>query len=239
LRTVDLNGYIDEDEFWGDEITPNKLNDILYGDKDQEVTLRINSYGGSCIAAVRMADMIQAYPGVVNTHVTGIAASAAVALVLSGKRVSMTAGSLMMIHNPSCVAYGEVVDFVKAIGMLKSAKESILNMYETRSKRSRNALSDMMDAETWMDSKAALDNGFVDEIAGEDKTVKNTGRPAVVDRDEAEKLVAAWGERRLRKPKGVPEDDEHGTPEKEPRNGAQQAGTPADQCYKRLNLIKE
>jgi len=228
MRVLEVNGYLDEMEFWGDEITPEKLRDALYKDKDSEVLLRINSYGGSCTAAVRMYDMIKNYPGKVDTQVSGVAASAAVVLLLAGKSASVTPGSLVMVHNPSTIAFGEIADMEKAIDLLKAAKDSILNIYETRSTKSRAELSHMMDAVTWMDAKTAVANGFAGEVTGGTPGVKNEAGHPVPDREQAEKLVALWAERSRRKP----------TYEEPKADKPEPAGVPAEQLYKRLNLIK-
>lgn len=74
MRELSLNGYIDEESWFGDEITPDSLHELLYG-KDNAATddvhIRLNSYGGSCNAATRMFDDIRAYPGSVKITVSG------------------------------------------------------------------------------------------------------------------------------------------------------------------------
>lgn len=83
LRTINLNGYIDEEVWYGDEITPAMLHDALYGENGEfsdDVRIVLNSYGGSCNAAVRMHDDIRAYPGKVHLVISGTAASAATVL---------------------------------------------------------------------------------------------------------------------------------------------------------------
>ena len=50
-----LNGYIDDEVWFGDEITPDALHALLYAegkDPTEDVHIRLNSYGGSCNAAV-------------------------------------------------------------------------------------------------------------------------------------------------------------------------------------------
>ena len=61
MRTINLNGYIDEEVWYDDEITPPMLHDALYGENGEfsdDVRIILNSYGGSCNAAVRMHDDI-------------------------------------------------------------------------------------------------------------------------------------------------------------------------------------
>ena len=151
MRTINLNGYIDEEVWYGDEITPAMLHDALYGENGEfsdDVRIILNSYGGSCNAAVRMHDDIRAYPGKVHLVISGTAASAATVLSAAADTLEMTPGSLYMIHDPSTVAWGNERDFGEAIALLKACKESILNIYSRRSPIDRGTLAAMMTATT-------------------------------------------------------------------------------------------
>ena len=69
MREINLNGYIDDEVWFGDEITPDSLHETLYEpgtDQSEDVHIRLNSYGGSCNAAVRMHDDLVAYPGKIS-----------------------------------------------------------------------------------------------------------------------------------------------------------------------------
>ena len=86
MRVINLNGYIDEDVWYGDEITPDMLHEQLFAedeDHQQPVRIILNSYGGSCNAAVRMYDDVRAYPGNVHIIISGTAASAAAAAAIN------------------------------------------------------------------------------------------------------------------------------------------------------------
>ena len=76
----------------------------------------------------------------------------------------MSPVSLIMIHNPLTVAMGDSEEMRKAIQLLDEVKESILNAYEIKTGLSRARLSHLMDAETWMNAKKAVELGFCDEI---------------------------------------------------------------------------
>lgn len=54
----------------------------------------------------------------------------------------------------------------KAMAMLDEVKESIINAYEIKTGMSRTKLAHMMDAETWMDARSAVDLGFADDVDG-------------------------------------------------------------------------
>lgn len=71
---------------------------------------------------------------------------------------------VLMIHNPMTVAFGDSKEMEKAIEMLKSVKDSIVNAYEIKTGLSRTKISHLMDAETWMDSGKAIELGFADGL---------------------------------------------------------------------------
>ena len=76
----------------------------------------------------------------------------------------MSPVSMLMIHNPATMAVGDKDELARAMSMLDSVKESILNAYQEKTNLSRAKLSKLMDAETWMDARAAIDMGFADEL---------------------------------------------------------------------------
>ena len=190
-----LNGYIDDEVWFGDEITPDALHALLYAeDRDQreDIHIRLNSYGGSCNAAVRMHDDLVAYPGNVSITISGTAASAATVLCMAASHLEMTPGSLFMIHDPSIVAIGNVHDLKDAIHLLDACKESILNVYEGRIKVTREQAAAMMTRTTWMDAQKALEDGFIDSIL----SVSQAGpTDCIVPQADAEKKVQAWIDR--------------------------------------------
>ena len=259
MRTLNLNGYIDEEVWYGDEITPAMLHNALYGENEEfsdDVCIILNSYGGSCNAATRMHDDIRAYPGKVHLVISGTAASAATVLSMAADTLEMTPGSLYMIHDPSTFAWGNERNFNEAIMLLRACKESILNIYACRCPLDRGTVSAMMTATTWMDAGSALAHGFIDAVADPQSCPANSARAHVINRKDAEAKVQMWldrhnpqtprpspGMRNCETPVIVqsgPETEhaqaEAEVPPVEPET--QEPGVPADQLHKRLNLIK-
>ena len=221
MRELSLNGYIDDESWFGDEITPESLHDLLYGTEDtlpEDVHIRLNSYGGSCNAAVRMFDDIRAYPGNVMITISGTAASAATVVAMAADRLEMTPGSLFMIHDPSTVAYGNERDMDEAKAVLHACKESILNMYGTRIRVSREDAADMMSATSWMDANEAFDKGFVDGITETPDKLPTDSVEHKVTLDTAKAGVQAWFDRKTkpfslqRKPDGLRNSAQSDTP---------------------------
>ena len=67
-RVLRLEGPIDSDSFWGDEITPQMFRDELYAEEG-DITLWINSPGGNVFAAAEIYTMIRDYPGSVTVRI--------------------------------------------------------------------------------------------------------------------------------------------------------------------------
>lgn len=162
-RTLFLNGTIAEESWFDDDVTPQLFKDELMSGSGN-ITVWINSPGGDCVAAAQIYNMLMDYRGDVTVKIDGIAASAASVIAMAGTKVLMSPTALMMIHNPLTVAIGDSEEMQKAIDMLSEVKESIINAYEIKTGLSRAKLSHLMDGETWMNAKRALELGFCDEI---------------------------------------------------------------------------
>ncbi len=167
-RVLRLEGPIDSESFWGDEITPQMFRDELYAEEG-DITLWINSPGGNVFAAAEIYTMIRDYPGSVTVRIASIAASAASVVAMAGNLVQMSPTALLMIHDPSTIAMGNAKDMEKAITTLNEVKESIINAYAAKTGLSRNRISKLMSDETWLNAKKALELGFADEILFADK----------------------------------------------------------------------
>jgi len=167
-RVLELYGTIAEESWFDDDVTPKMFKDELMKGSGP-VTIWINSPGGDCIAASQIYSMLMDYKGNVTVKIDGIAASAASVIAMAGTKVLMAPTALMMIHNPATAAFGDHVDMAKAIEMLDEVKESIINAYEIRTNLSHAQLSHMMDDETWMNAKKAMELGFADDLLKDEK----------------------------------------------------------------------
>ena len=177
-RTLFLNGTIAEESWFDDDVTPQLFKDeLLSGSGD--ITVWINSPGGDCVAAAQIYNMLMDYKGNVTVKIDGIAASAASVIAMAGTKVLVSPVSMMMIHNPMTVAFGNTGEMEKAIAMLDEVKESIINAYEIKTGLSRAKLSHLMDAETWMNANMAVELGFADEVMKRNEAENDIPQPAV------------------------------------------------------------
>ena len=162
-RTLYLDGVIAEESWWEDEVTPKVFKDELCSGSG-DVTVWINSPGGCVFAAAQIYNMLKEYPGKITVKIDSLAASAASVISMAGYEVCMSPVGMLMIHNPATFVWGDSEEMRKAKDMLDEVKQSIINAYETKTKMSRIKLAHMMNDETWMNAKKALELGFIDKI---------------------------------------------------------------------------
>lgn len=169
-RILFLNGTIAEESWFDDDVTPQLFKEEL-NQGNGNITVWINSPGGDCVAAAQIYNMLIDYKGDVTVKIDGIAASAASVIAMAGTNVLMSPVSMLMIHNPMTIAFGNKGEMEKAISMLDEVKESIINAYEIKTGMSRAKLSHLMDSETWMDAHKAVELGFADDILKRSDTI--------------------------------------------------------------------
>lgn len=163
VRVLRINGAIAEESWLDDDVTPAIFASELNAGSGP-VTVWLNSPGGDVVAAARIYNMLLDYPGTVTVNIDGIAASAASVIAMAASNVAMSPVSMLMIHNPATLAMGDKTELSRALDMLESVKDSIINAYQLKTGLSRAKLSKLMDAETWMDATAAIELGFADEL---------------------------------------------------------------------------
>jgi ATP-dependent Clp protease protease subunit len=219
-RTLYFDGYIAEDSWFDDDITPKKFKSELTA-SEGDISVWLNSPGGDVFAASQIYTMLKEYKGKVTVKIDGIAASAASVIAMAGSEILMSPVAMMMIHNPSTVIFGEESDFQSGIDMLSEVKESIINAYEQKTGLTRNKISKMMDSETWFSAKKAVELGFADKVLYEDTdTEEETTDGFIFDKVTVTNAL-------MRKIPKV-EQTQHTT----------EIGTPYEQLLKRLDLLK-
>ena len=166
---------VDDDEAWLYEwfgmpsTSPNAFKEELSQFKGKDITVWIDSYGGSVFAAAGIYNALKEHDGRITVKIDSKAMSAASVIAMAGDEVLMSPMAVMMIHNPLTAAYGNMHDLRKVADILDTIKESIVNAYALKTGRSRNKISQMMDDETWMSANVAVKEGFADGILYQDQ----------------------------------------------------------------------
>ena len=162
-----LYGSIGSDEYWDDISDKAFKQDIENLGDVENITLHINSPGGSVFSAVAIANTLKNHKAKITANIDGLAASAATIITSACDTVRMPKNALFMVHNPITFAYGNNQDMQKTLEMLNKVKNSIIETYLNKVKTDKETLSELMDNETWMSAEEAKEYGFVDEILDE------------------------------------------------------------------------
>lgn len=139
---------------------------INLGDVDR-INLHINSPGGSVLDGFAIYNRLIAHKAKITVYIDGWAASIASVIAMAGDEIIAPANTWFMIHNPWVGIGGDADDLARMVEVLEKMKSQIITAYQRHSDRTRDELSDMMDAETWMTATDAIEAGFKFAITGE------------------------------------------------------------------------
>jgi len=153
---------------WFDEpaSAPNAFRNELAKYADGDITVWVNSPGGSLVAAAGIYNALKECKGKVTVKIDGMAASAASVIAMAGDEILMSPLATMMIHEPliaDTVTGGHYADdYSKTAEVLAEIKETIINAYELKTGKSRDDISAMLKAITYMNAQSAIAEGFAD-----------------------------------------------------------------------------
>lgn len=164
----------DEIGLWG--ITAKDFTQTLAAIGPGPVNLHINSPGGDVMDGLAIFAALQAHDGAVNVVIDGLAASAASFIALAGNTISMAPNAFLMIHNVFCVVLGNKADMTETAAVLTKIDGQLVSLYADKTGQKPEAITQMMDAETWFTAQEAKDAGFIDTILD---ASQNKGQPTL------------------------------------------------------------
>ena len=153
----------DEDVFFSPSMVRNALTQLGGG----RITVRINSVGGHVNAGEQIRSMLASHPGGCRIIVEGLAASAASLILMAGAERLMTAGSHIMIHDPSGAIFGTVDEGRRHLEGLEVTATTYAAVYAAASGKSPEEAREIMKAETWYGPEGAVREGFADAVVAE------------------------------------------------------------------------
>jgi ATP-dependent Clp protease protease subunit len=160
---------VDDDDVWlyelyGEKSTsPNLFKAELAKHEGKPLTMWIDSNGGSVFAATGIYTSLMERKGHTEAKIIKAMSAATIPPMAAGT-VSMSPPGMFMLHNPLTEARGYASDFRKVADILDEVKEAIMNAYQLKTGRSRAKISELMDAETYMNARTAIKEGFVDKM---------------------------------------------------------------------------
>jgi ATP-dependent Clp protease protease subunit len=159
--------------FIGDEITDDLSNVVVAQllflqseDREKDVSIYINSPGGSVTAGLAIYDTMQFIECGVATYCVGQACSMGAMLLMAGskgKRFSLP-NSRIMIHQPSGGTHGQAVDIQIQAKEILMLKEKLIHMVVHHTGQDTKTVEKDMDRDYFMSAKEAKEYGIIDKV---------------------------------------------------------------------------
>ncbi|MBQ3416100.1 MAG: ATP-dependent Clp protease proteolytic subunit [Clostridia bacterium] len=156
--------------FLGTDIDSNVANTVnaqllwLDSINHNEITLYINSPGGSVYDGLSIYDTIHTIKSPVKTICIGLAASMASILLAAGKKRYALKHSRVMIHQPSSAVKGQASDIVITANEITRVKNELNQILATKTGQPLDKIEKDTDRDYYMTSTEALKYGIIDEI---------------------------------------------------------------------------
>lgn len=153
-----------------DDYTANVIQaQLLYldsSDPGKDISIYINSPGGSVYAGLGIYDTMQFIGSDVATICTGMAASMGAVLLVAGAQGKRSAlkHSRVMIHQPMGGAQGQASDIEITAREIQKLKKELYNIIADHSKNTFERIEKDSDRDYWLTSQEALEYGMIDRI---------------------------------------------------------------------------
>lgn len=146
-------------------VCPDDVKKAILGlQNNEQIDVYINSGGGDVFSGSEIYSELRAYKGTVQIHITGLAASAASVIACAGQsEISPTA--MFMVHNVSSYAEGDYRTMDKTSDVLQQANKAMAAAYVAKTGMTEDEALQMMNDETWLSAKDAVEKGLVDKIS--------------------------------------------------------------------------
>ena len=162
-RIVFLGGEIDDDLA---NIIVAQLLFLEMDDPDQDISLYINSPGGSVTAGMAIYDTMRYLKCEVSTLCIGMAASMGAFLLSAGAKGKRKAlpNAEIMIHQPSGGARGQATDIAIQAEQILKTKKKMNQLLSEMTGQPLETIAKDVERDNYMDADEALKYGLIDEI---------------------------------------------------------------------------
>lgn len=185
-----------------------------------EITLEINSYGGSVFEGLAIYNILRGSGKKITAKVMGVAASIASVILMAADKIVMPENAMVMVHAPAGGVFGTAKDMRDMAELLDKVQQNLVATYMKRTGKTADEVNAMLAQDTWMSAAEAKEAGFADEII--DK-VEVTASADVSKLPEAARAVFA----KATKPAAAPAPAAAATPAPAPAAGADDKPEPA------------
>ena len=135
-------------------------------DPKRDITMFVNSPGGSVLAGLGIYDTMQYVAPDISTICTGLAASMGAVLLAAGTKGKRTClkHSRVMIHQPLGGMQGQVTEMEIYYKLVKEQQKSLYDILANHTGKSYEQIEKDCDRDNWMTAQEAQEYGLVDEV---------------------------------------------------------------------------
>ena len=155
------------ESWWDETVTAKQFVKDFAAIDATDITVRINSYGGSVTDGIAIYNAIKRHPAQITVSIEAAAYSIASLIAMAGDTVEMADNALLMIHAPWGYAVGNSADMRDMADTLDKYAQAMASSYVAKTGMSTDdVLALLIDGEDhWYTAEEALDAGFVDAVA--------------------------------------------------------------------------
>ena len=162
--TAEISIY-DEIGFWGVSAASFAQDLKSCGNNLKQINLHIHSPGGDVFDGIAIYNLLKNHPANVTVYIDGLAASMASVIAMAGNEVIMPENAMMMIHKPWGIQGGDAEDMRKYADLLDKVENTLIPAYANKTGKTPEELAEMLSAETWLNGKECVQQGFADKLA--------------------------------------------------------------------------
>ena len=162
--TAEISIY-DEIGFWGVSAASFAQDLKDCGNNLKQINLHIHSPGGDVFDGIAIYNLLKNHPANVTVYIDGLAASMASVIAMAGNEVIMPENAMMMIHKPWGIQGGDAEDMRKYADLLDKVENTLIPAYASKTGKTPEELAEMLSAETWLNGKECVEQGFADKLA--------------------------------------------------------------------------
>ena len=162
--TAEISIY-DEIGFWGVSAASFAQDLKDCGNNLKQINLHIHSPGGDVFDGIAIYNLLKNHPANVTVYIDGLAASMASVIAMAGNEIIMPENAMMMIHKPWGIQGGDAEDMRKYADLLDRVENTLIPAYASKTGKTPEELAEMLSAETWLNGKECVEQGFADKLA--------------------------------------------------------------------------
>lgn len=175
--TITIYGVIGQD-WYGEGVTVSRIDAALRSIGDKPATVYINSPGGDMFEGLAIYNRLREHSQPITTKVLGLAASAASVIYMAGAKREVASSGFLMIHNCWTLAVGNRHDLRDVANTMEEFDAAMADLYAEGSGQAVADIAEMMDDETFIRGRRAVELGFATAVLSSDEITEREDEQA-------------------------------------------------------------